>query len=166
MVAVDRHTEVLPYERLISFHPRAVQSKEICEESKNTQITPVHMGLALLDQTATEGFTSRALTKIGADSGRLATALRAKAATLPKQDPAPDNVGVDSALSKVFKAADALRKKGGDSHIAIDHLLAGLITDATIAKCFSDAGVNTPALLEALKESRGGRKVRYSQRYV
>ena len=75
------------------------------------------------------------------------------------QDPPPDHISPDSALVKVLKASDALRKKQEDTHIAIDHLIASLLTDAVISKVFSDAGVNTSTLTEAIKETRGSRKV-------
>ena len=42
-----------------------MQASDIAEERKNTQITPAHFALALLDQDTTEGFTQRLLIKVG-----------------------------------------------------------------------------------------------------
>ena len=135
------------------------KANELAEEAKNTQITPTHFALALCDTDTTDGFTGRLLTKAGGELARLVTALKAKLSTLPKQDPPPDHISPDSALVKVLKAADALRKKNEDTHIAIDHLIQASLTDAGVSKAFGDAGVNTNALTEAIKETRGSRKV-------
>lgn len=136
-------------------HP---QAREACEDNHNTQITPVHLFLALTDE-GTSDILPRVLTKLGADAGRLKGALKAAAGRLPKQDPPPDSVGANSDLVKVLRAADALRKKGDDSHIAVDHMISAGLTDPAVSKALTEAGVNAGALVEGLKDVRGGRKV-------
>lgn len=135
------------------------QAHDLTIDAKNTQITPLHLAQAALCDEATSDVGPRVLQKIGADVSRVRTALKGKASTLPKQDPPPDSVAPDSALVKVLRAADALRKKNEDTHVAVDHLINGLVSDANVSKALSEAGVNTGALVESLKEARGGRKV-------
>lgn len=103
---------------------------ELCEEGKNTQITPVHIGLAL--EADADGFLKRLLAKAGHESTRFRDLLKGKLAGLPKQDPPPDHVAPDSKLLALFKAADALKKSAGDSFIAVDHLIGASFQDPTL----------------------------------
>ena len=139
-----------------------MQARDVCEDAKNTQITPVHLFTALCDEATTD-ITTRLFQKAGVDTSKVKSALKQQLAKLPRQDPPPDSVAPDSSCVKVLRAADALRKKNDDSHIAVDHLIQATITDSNVAKALSDAGVNTSGLLEALKEIRGGRKVTSEQ---
>jgi ATP-dependent Clp protease ATP-binding subunit ClpB len=99
-----------------------MQAREVAENKHNTQITPLHLTLAFLDGAA-EGYMNLLLQKIGAEVPRLRSTFNKALERLPQQNPPPDTVSPDSALMKVFKAADALRKAAGDSHLAIDHLI-------------------------------------------
>ena len=104
----------------------------------------------------------RLLGKVGASSDevkKLRVLLLAKAKMLPKQEPAPDSVAPDSALTRLIKAADALRKKNGDSHIAMDHIVAAAVAEAQLAKVFAESGINASALSLAITEARGSKKV-------
>jgi len=50
----------------------------------------------------------------------------------------PDSVAPDSALLRLLKAADALRKKGGDSHIAVDHMVLAALGDSQLSKLLTE----------------------------
>lgn len=135
-----------------------VKAKELCEEHKNTQITPTHLGLALVDG-ADDGYMKRLLARMGADGEKLKSVLLARVATLPRQDPPPETVAPDSALMRILKAADALRKQAKDSHIAVDALIQATASDAALAKMYADAGIVADTLVNTCKEVRGGKKV-------
>jgi len=134
-----------------------VQAVELAEEGKNSQITPVHLAAALVNEPS--ALLSRLLEKTGQDVAKFKAAVAAKQSTLPRQDPPPDHVAADSALSRMFKAADALRKKNADSHIAVHHLIQAGFQDAVLGKLFSDAGIKTDALAAAITELVGTKKV-------
>lgn len=141
---------------------RPVQARDIAETEKNTQIGPVHLGLALLDQHVGDGFLQRVLVRAGGGEDtavKFKAALRAALAKLPRQDPAPTDISPDSNLMKIFRAADASRKKSNDSHVSIDTLASALPQDSVLNKALTEAGVNTAALMEALKAARGTRQV-------
>jgi len=86
-------------------------------------MTPVHLGLALCDDSASDALFHRLLSKLTAPDAlkKLKYALQNKAKHLPKQDPPPDSVAPDSALVRILKSSDGLRKANGDSHVAVDH---------------------------------------------
>ena len=133
------------------------KATEICEEHKNTQVTPVHFMLAL--ETASGGYWPRLLERGGVDGDKLRAVLRVRVSALPRQEPAPDHVAPDSKLMAVLKAADGLRKKAEDSHIAVDHMVQACFMDAGLAKVFTEAGVSTEKLLEVIRDLRGSKKV-------
>jgi ATP-dependent Clp protease ATP-binding subunit ClpA len=83
----------------------------------------------------------------------------AKVKALPKQDPPPDSVAPDSALSRLLKAADTLRKEKKDSHISVDAIILASLQDSVLSKVYSDAGVDGGALTEAVAKMRGSKKV-------
>jgi ATP-dependent Clp protease ATP-binding subunit ClpB len=134
-----------------------VQAVEITEEHKNTQITPVHLALALLGEPS--GFMQRLLERATAESASLNSNLTKKLASFPKQDPPPDHVAPNSSLTRLFKAADGIRKKNEDSHIAIPALIQASFQDADLSKIYSDSGIKTDALVKAIAEATGGKKV-------
>lgn len=106
-----------------------------------------------------DGFFLSLLSRVHADPSRFRTVLTSLLNKLPRQDPPPDKVSANSALIKLLKAADGIRKKNEDSHISVDSLIAGSLQDDILSKAYTDAGINTTAFAETIKESRGNKKV-------
>jgi ATP-dependent Clp protease ATP-binding subunit ClpB len=123
----------------------------------HVQITPLHIALAF--ESATGGYWQRLMEKIGADSSKFFSLLKSKVSGLPKQDPPPEYVSADTKVLSIFKAADALRKKADDSHIAVDHLIQASMTDSNLAKVYVDAGLTPDKVIESIKDTRGNKKV-------
>jgi ATP-dependent Clp protease ATP-binding subunit ClpB len=132
-----------------------LQAIENAEESGHSQITPQHLARALCD----DNFFKNLLVRTGADLSVFKSKVEAKLSALPKQTPAPDHIGPSSSLTRLFKAADQIKKKNGDSHVAVPALIQASFQDAEIAKAYSDAGIKTDKLLEAINEVTGGKKV-------
>lgn len=135
-----------------------MQAVEIAEERKNTQVTPYHLGSALLTANPA-GFFPKLLARIGADASKLGAALDAKIGGLPRQDPAPDHVAPSSSLSRLLKAADGIRKKNGDSHISTAAVVQASLQDAELAKIYSDAGIKGDSVIATIAEVTGSRPV-------
>lgn len=133
----------------------SLQAIESAEDSSHAQITPQHLAAALCD----DSFFKNLLGRVGSDIAAFKGKVDAKLASMPKITPAPDHVGPSSALSRLFKAADQLKKKNGDSHISVPGLVQASFQDAEISKAFNDAGIKTDKLLEAINEVTGGKKV-------
>lgn len=142
----------------VDLSPHVLQAKELCEAGKNTQITSIHLGLALAEGAA-DGFFPRLLERVNGDATKLKAILKTAQGKLPRQDPAPDHVSPDSNLIKLLKAADSLRKKNGDTHISVDTITLATLQESTLAKAYTEAGIDTSKLNEAIKEVRGSKKV-------
>ena len=114
--------------------------------------TPLHLGLALTDESASDKYFLRLLSKCGSGEDslkKLRSLLLTATRKLPKQDPPPESVSPDSALVRLLKAADALRKKAGDSHVAVDHIISAAIAEAQLTKIFAEGREGSPCLRAA-----------------
>ena len=93
---------------------------------------------ALLDQGA-QGVAWRALTKAGADMGKLTREVDRRLNALPKVSDT-SNKGMGADVMSALKEADQLKKAFGDSYVAVEHVL--------IALAEGDEPPNTAALVE------------------
>ena len=78
---------------------------------------------------------------------------------VPSQSPPPDEISASSALFKSLRRAQALQKKRGDSHLAVDSLIAGLLDDSQISEALKDAGVDGSGLKAEVEKTRGSSRV-------
>ncbi len=78
---------------------------------------------------------------------------------LPSQQPAPDDVSLSPAATKVLKEAQSLQKNMHDSYIAQDHLLAAVLQDSSISPVLKEAGLTEATLKTAIDQIRGNRRV-------
>lgn len=97
--------------------------------------------------------------KTGVDDRKVVQELDQLVATVPKQSPPPNQVAPNRTLHRVFDSADKLRKKMGDTHLAVDHLLLGLIENRTIASSLAKVGLPKALVQDTLKQLRGKKKV-------
>lgn len=92
-------------------------AKQCAESEHSTQLTPIHLGLALLEPNS---LLQRLLTSKFVDTEpRLRSTLRSALLKLPRQDPPPTSLGFADSLVRVLRSADAARRSAGDSHIAV-----------------------------------------------
>ena len=78
---------------------------------------------------------------------------------LPSQSPPPDELSYSSAISKVFREAENLRKTMHDSYIAQDHILLALCKDPSILSLLKEAGLNEATVVTAIQQVRGNRRI-------
>lgn len=97
--------------------------------------------------------------KAGVDPQAVARGLQKLLVRQPVQDPPPPDVGLSNNLVKLLRAAQDLQKKSGDSHLAVDHVLAVLHNDNDVAAVLNENGLNKAKLEQAIKDIRGNRKV-------
>lgn len=130
---------------------------EVATNNGNTQLHPVHLALALWrdDDHLLRLIVERSKGDVAAVERELNRLL----ARAPRQDPAPPECLPSPKFLDVLKAAQTAQKDNHDSHVAVDHLILGLLANAEIRKAFEDAGVSKSAMEEALKSVRGNRKV-------
>jgi ATP-dependent Clp protease ATP-binding subunit ClpB len=125
----------------------------------NPQVEPVHLLLALLQQT--DGMIRPLFEKVGADLDQV----RTEAATLQRKlpqthgDTASRPEGSRQLLS-VLNIAEELAGEMGDDYLSTEHLLVGLATgNGPLAKALQQAGATQEALTDAINQLRGGTRV-------
>ena len=118
-------------------------AQELARRAGNPELTPDHLTLALLDQELPRTLVERA----GASAGTL----RAEAEARINQQPSISGGGAQpqasSAFRRVLDSAFAEAKALGDEFVSVEHLLLALEL------------VPRDALLDALKDVRGGQRV-------
>ncbi|CAN6354639.1 unnamed protein product [Urochloa humidicola] len=135
-----------------------VAAHEMASEAGHAQLTPLHLAAALAADKG--GILRQAIT--GASGGDAATGdsfervLSNALKKLPSQSPPPDSVPASTSLIKVIRRAQSAQKKRGDSHLAVDQLLLGLLEDPQISDCLKEAGVSAARVRAELEKLRGG----------
>jgi len=125
----------------------------------NTQIEPVHLALALLNQE--NGLAPSLLTKAGADVVALGNTLEKQAADLPSATGATVSTPTASpALTRVLAKAVELATAMKDEYVATENLLRALAAiDSPVKSALHEIGVTEAALTEVVENVRGNRKV-------
>ncbi|BAT79698.1 hypothetical protein LR48_Vigan04g043800 [Vigna angularis] len=141
-------------EALVSAHQTAVSSG-------HAQFTPLHLASSLLSDKG--GIFSQALSNAaGEESARAAERVFSQALKkLPSQSPPPDEVPASTSLIKAIRRAQSLQKTRGDTHLAVDQLILGLLEDSQISELLREAGVAASKVKSEVEKLRGkeGRKV-------
>lgn len=133
--------------------------QELATEAGHAQYTPIHLVLALLDDS--EGLLRQAVTSASGSEETIASVERVLKNTLkkiPSQSPAPDASPANNALIKCIRKAQSLQKSRGDSHLAVDQLILALLDDAQVADCFKEAGISAARVKKELETVRGKAK--------
>jgi len=131
-----------------------VAAHEMASEAGHAQLTPLHLAAALAADKG--GILRQAITGASGGDGSagdsfervLASALK----KLPSQSPPPDSVPASTALIKAIRRAQSAQKKRGDSHLAVDQLLLGLLEDSQISDCLKEAGVSAARVRAELEK--------------
>ncbi|MEP7055943.1 MAG: ATP-dependent chaperone ClpB [Actinomycetota bacterium] len=123
------------------------------------QVDAVHLLLALLDQP--EGITAPILVAAGADPAIISGGAGELLARSPKAfgstTAAPS---LSRGISRVLEVAQARAERLGDDYISTEHLLVGLAAEGgDVAALLRDSGATEDALLKAIAEIRGSKRV-------
>ena len=144
-----------------TFTEKALQALQdanaIARENSHTQLYPVHLAAALYNDR--DGLFRQLVQRIGADLPGLDRALKKAIVRLPKQEPPPDTLSPSRSLLALLGRCQELQKANGDSHVAVDHLIAALADNADFAPIMQEAGFTKVAIENAIKAVRGSRKV-------
>ena len=125
----------------------------------NPQVEPVHLLLALLQQT--DGMIRPVFERVGADLNQVRREAAALQQKLPQTHGAaasrPDG---SRQLLSVLNTAEELAREMGDDYLSTEHLLVGLATgNGPLAKALQQAGATSEALTDAVRQLRGGARV-------
>lgn len=129
--------------------------QELALNAGHAQYTPLHLALALVSDAG--GLLRQALANAGGDSAASSfeRVLQQSLKRLPSQDPAPDEAPANTALIKCIRRAQSAQKKRGDTHLAVDQLLLGLLEDTQISDCLAEAGVPSSKVKAEIDKMRG-----------
>ncbi|CAI9111863.1 OLC1v1012192C1 [Oldenlandia corymbosa var. corymbosa] len=129
---------------------------ELAVNAGHAQITPLHIAAYLLSDA--NGIFRQALNNAGGgeEAARAGERVVNQALKkLPSQSPPPDDVPASTSLIKAIRRAQSLQKSRGDSHLAVDHLILGLLEDSQIADLLKEAGLTISKVTAELKKLRG-----------
>jgi ATP-dependent Clp protease ATP-binding subunit ClpB len=129
-------------------------AQQLAARSRNPEVSPVHLLLALLEQD--DGFAPAALRKLSADVGAIADRARDVAAELPTVSGTADAESRPAqSFIRVLQGAEKEMAALGDQYISVGHLLLALAGEPTTAEILPDRD----ALAGAVAETQGPGKV-------
>ncbi|XP_050224817.1 chaperone protein ClpB1 [Mercurialis annua] len=136
-------------------------ANELALSAGHAQITPLHLAVALI--TDPNGILSQAISNAGGETASQSAqrVFNNALKKLPSQSPPPDEIPLSTSLIKVIRRAQALQKSRGDSHLAVDQLILGVLEDSQIGELLKEAGIATAAVKSEVDKLRGkeGKKV-------
>ncbi|KAI8914544.1 P-loop containing nucleoside triphosphate hydrolase protein [Gorgonomyces haynaldii] len=120
------------------------------------QVNPLHLALALIQDK--DGLFKSIVQKTGADAQDLESKITNAVSKLPKQSP-PTEPSFHPQLLSLFQVAESIKKKQGDTHLAIDHLVLALVENKETVQLLTSAGVTKQQVVDIVSKIRGNRKV-------
>ncbi|SEQ76167.1 ATP-dependent chaperone ClpB [Thalassovita taeanensis] len=131
-------------------------AQTIAMRESNQRMLPEHILKALMDDA--EGLASNLIKRSGGEPARVAEAVDAAVAKLPKVTGDAGQVYLDNLSAKILGEAEDIAKKAGDSFVPVERVLMALALVKSKAKDALDAGGVTPQKLnEAINDIRKGR---------
>ena len=121
------------------------------------QFTPEHLLKVLVDDT--EGMASSLIDRAGGDSKQVRLGVETALSALPKVEGGNGQLYMAAPLAKVFKTAEEVAKKSGDSFVTVERLLLALAMEksAKSADILKKSGITPNALNTAINDIRKGR---------
>ncbi|HEU4897633.1 MAG TPA: Clp protease N-terminal domain-containing protein, partial [Actinomycetota bacterium] len=145
-----------------SFTHRAAEALATAQRearsSDHQRIEPEHLRVALL--AAPAGVVYPVVRRAGADPGMLRTRAAEALDRIPKVYGPEQETVASPQLGRLIERARKEAAALGDQYVSTEHLLLALTEGSTTAaKLLTGAGVTREAILAALTEVRGGKKV-------
>ncbi|MQM02470.1 hypothetical protein Taro_035240 [Colocasia esculenta] len=141
-----------------------VGAHELAHSSGHAQLTPLHLASALLADAG--GILRQAIANASGGGGDAPAesfdrVLKRLLKKIPSQKPPLEQVPANTALVKCIRRAESSQKAKGDTHLAVDQLILGLVEDPQIADSLKEAGVSAARVKAEVEKLRGraGKKV-------
>ncbi|TYH09258.1 hypothetical protein ES288_A07G080600v1 [Gossypium darwinii] len=136
-------------------------SHELAMSNGHAQFTPLHLAVSLISDPT--GIFPQSISNAGGENAAQSAERIFNQALkkLPSQSPPPDEIPASTSLIKVLRRAQAAQKARGDTHLAVDQLILGLLEDSQIADLIKEAGVAPVKVKSEVEKLRGkeGKKV-------
>jgi len=137
----------------------AVQdAQHVASESRQQQIDPEHLLLALLRQEG--GIVAPILQKLGVNPEALASRVQAEIDKMPKVSGTEAGEYISPRLKRVFDIADEEAQRLKDEYISTEHLLIGIAGEGGAASnILASVGAARDAIYAAMADVRGTQRV-------
>ncbi|XP_026439154.1 chaperone protein ClpB1-like [Papaver somniferum] len=140
-------------------------AQELASEAGHAQITPIHLAHALISDN--NGILRQSIINAADQEGEEAAksferVVKRFLKKLPSQTPPPDHIPASTSLIKVIRRAQSAQKSKGDTYLAVDSLILGLLEDSEIGDVLKETGVivsKVKAEIEKLRGAKGDKKV-------
>src|SRR6266566_5549485 len=133
-----------------------VRAQELAQQNNHAELLPLHLLAALLSET--EGVVAPILQKVGANLQRINQIVTTELERLPKAT--GTQLGMSRSLQDVFAQAQKEADRLKDEYTSTEHLLLALAQVKSEAREILNLnGVKHDAILNALKDVRGGQRV-------
>jgi ATP-dependent Clp protease ATP-binding subunit ClpB len=133
------------------------RAQELAAEMSHIELSPLHIVQSMLEDD--EAFVKNILQKTGGDVVAFERAIKKRVNRLPAQTPAPPEANLGRAAAAMLRKALDLQKDMGDSYLAADHLFRAVVQDSAVAESLQEAGISAAKIEQAVKETRGNKKV-------
>ena len=132
-------------------------SQAIATEYGNSQLTQLHLLLALLRQE--DGLIGNLFAKMTGNSQAIADEVESEISKLPKVS--GGSLYISNELSAAFTEAEKQAERMQDSYISVEHLVLGIIEkpEKDVKELFKRYGITKEKFLQVLKEVRGNSRV-------
>ncbi|HSH03866.1 MAG TPA: ATP-dependent chaperone ClpB [Anaerolineae bacterium] len=132
----------------------------LAEEHNHSQIEPLHLLAALLEQR--DGVVPQLIQRMGVNLDGFNREVAASLAALPRAYGSTTQVGLSRGLSDVVRAAEKEAKRMKDDYVSTEHLLLALVDAAAKDRGLAplaSAGIGRDQVLGALAQVRGRQRV-------
>ncbi|KAM9975346.1 hypothetical protein ACTFIW_010374 [Dictyostelium discoideum] len=134
-----------------------LRTQELAREKSNVQLAPIHLAVTLLNDE--DNLAKSIFEKAGGDVPKIDAGFKRLLTKQPVQNPVPPEISPNSLFLQVLRSAARHQKNNGDSHLAVDHLILGILDDRDILSVLGDAGATKDQVIQAVKEIRGNKKI-------
>ena len=135
-----------------------IQSAQTLAMGENhQQFTPEHILKVLIDDS--QGMATSLIDRAGGDSKMVRVATEAAIQAMPKVEGGNGQLYMAPPTARIFKTAEDIAKKAGDSFVTVERLLLALSMEksAKAAEILSKAGVTPTTLNQTINDIRKGR---------
>jgi ATP-dependent Clp protease ATP-binding subunit ClpB len=135
-------------------------AQSLARQRGHQQLTPLHLLLALLQQTG--GVVRPIVQRLGVDAGGLIAAVQGELDRLPQvKGAAGAQLYMSPELTSALDDAEKQARRFKDDYVSSEHVLLALAAapGSPAGRLLQEHGVTRDGLLAALKEVRGGQRV-------
>lgn len=130
------------------------KSVEYQKEFGNPEITPLHLGLSMVESDSVVGLI---FNKMNIDKNSLINDIKTEIDKLPKST--GQGAYMSQELSDVLAHADKIRGDFKDSYLSLEHILLAMIEKSQINKIFKKYNITKDKILEVLMDIRGNQNI-------